>query len=298
MPDPIRIVFCGTSAFAIPCLQALARDRDMRVDLVISQPDKPVGRKQVLTPPPLKEAALDLGLRVTQPVGINEQAAAIMASVPRPDFLVVVSYGQIISQQLLDWPSRAPVNVHASLLPQWRGASPIQQAILSGQTQTGVTVQRMVQALDAGPALGRRAVTITGRETAHTLHDRLAQAGANLLLTTLKHPLQPVPQDEARATFCRKLKREDGIVDPANMTADEIDRTVRALVPWPGVTMNIDGTNVKILRTDLTEQPDSHPLRCAGETTLYLLEVQPPSRKPMSGKAWAMGRQKKAEDRE
>ncbi len=290
MPDPINIVFCGTSPFAIPCLQALARDHDVQIGLVISQPDKPAGRKQVLTPPLLKEAALALGLYVEQPANINEQAASIMQSVARPDFLVVVSYGQIISQQLLDWPSQAPLNVHASLLPQWRGASPIQQAILSGQTQTGVTVQQMVKELDAGPALGRRAVSITARETIHTLHDRLAQAGADLLLTTLKHPLQPVPQDESRATFCRKLKREDGAANPATMTAEEIDRKVRALVPWPGVTMKIDGMDLKVLKTDLSEQPDSHPLLCASNTTLHLLEVQPPSKKPMSGKMWAMGR--------
>ncbi len=290
MANPLHIIFCGTSSFAIPSLEALARDSAFVVDLVITQPDKPIGRKQVLTPPPVKQAADQLGLKVAQPQKLNDAYAELIRNLPPPDYLIVVSYGQIIAQSILDSPRIAPLNVHASLLPQWRGASPIHQAILSGQTQTGVTIQKMVKELDAGPVVARRAISITARETTETLHERLATISAPLLTDTLKEPLRAEPQNESRITVCRKLKREDGLVDPTTMTAEEIDRKVRALVPWPGVTMTIEGTELKILKTDLSEQPEATPLECKDNTTLYLIEIQVPSKKPVSGKAWATGR--------
>src|SRR3989338_4892464 len=182
---PHSIIFCGTSAFAVPSLEALAKDPAFTIDLVITQPDKPVGRSQELTPPAVKIAAETLGLKIFQPVKLNQEIGSIQT---KPDFLIVVSYGQILSQEVLDLPKIAPINLHASLLPRWRGASPLQHTILSGDAESGVTAQKIVKELDAGPILGQERTAIDPRETTQTLHDRLAQMGADLLLKTLKHP--------------------------------------------------------------------------------------------------------------
>lgn len=262
----------------------LADDR-FRVSTVITQPDKPAGRKQTLTAPPVKALAERHGLTMLQPEDINNEWNGIAAGLQKPDFLVVVSYGQILSQAILDVPAAAPVNVHASLLPKLRGASPIQHAILLALPETGVTVQRMAKELDAGPVLGRRAMTIDARETTLTLHDRLARAGAELLIDTLHGPLKETPQNAAEATFCRKLSRADGIVDPATMAAADIDRRVRALTPWPGVTWN----DVKLLETRLEAHADAMPVDCAQATTLYVTRLQPAGKKPMTGAAYRNG---------
>ena len=209
----------------------------------------------------------------------------------RPDFLVVVSYGQIVSQTVLDFPTVAPVNVHASLLPRWRGASPIQHAILGGDTETGVTVQKMVKQLDAGPILSQQKTSIGPRETAQTLHDRLAVLGAELLIATLKKPLMPKDQDESTVTLCGKLTRQDGVVDSATLTAEDIDRKLRGLTPWPAITMKIDGIDLKILETSLTPVDNAYMVTCKDDTKVYLVTVQPAGKKPMTGAEWARGRQ-------
>lgn len=285
---PLRIVFLGTSPFAIPSLQALAADGAFRVDAVITQPDRPVGRKQSLTPPPVKEAALALGLRVLQPAKIRTEWTSL--GLERPAFLVVVSYGQLLPEDLLAFPQTAPVNVHASLLPRWRGASPLQHALLAGDAETGVTVQQMVRGLDAGPILSQERTPIDPRETTPLLHDRLAQMGATLLRQTLLSPLHPVPQPQGGVTLCGKLTREDGVVDPSTMTAEEIDRRIRALTPWPGVTLPLKNETLKILETSLEAEPESITVPCADGTTLHLLRVQPAGKNPMSATAWARGR--------
>lgn len=293
MPSyPLSVLFCGTSAFAVPSLQALVQDARFRVDLVVTQPDRPVGRKQELTPPVVKVAAEKLGLTIMQPEKLNDDIARITTEISRPDFLVVVSYGQILSDAVLEFPRIAPLNVHASLLPRWRGASPIQHAMLASDTETGVTVQRMVKQLDAGPILAQAKTSINPRETATTLHDRLARMGADLLITTLTNPLQEIEQNETEIVFCHRLTRQDGIADPHTHTAAEIDRKVRALTPWPGVTITIDGKPLKLLETDLADRPDSFPLSCRAHSFLHLVRVQAPGGKPMAGAAWASGRRK------
>lgn len=290
MPLPFSVWFLGTSSFAVPSLEALARDPRFSVDLVITQPDRPVGRKQVLTPPPIKETAERLGLKIMQPTNINKHFAGPNPNPnpnpnTNPDFLVVVSFGQLLSQQLLDLPRVAPVNVHASLLPRWRGASPIHHAILAGDTESGVTVQKMVKELDAGPILAQEPERINPRDTYVTLHDRLAAKGSGLLIKTLTSTLRPVDQDRAGITLCRKLTRADGIADPKSMTAEEIDRKVRALNPWPSVTIG----DMKILETSLQSVSGSSPLNCKNGTVLHLISVQPAGGKPMIGSAWARG---------
>ena len=286
-----KIIFCGTPAFAVPCLNALAADPAFDVSLVVTQPDRPVGRKAVITPPPVKLAALRLGIPVAQPESLNTELALRTSQFAiRPDFLVVVAYGQILNDAALAWPKIAPVNVHGSLLPRWRGASPVQHAILAGDKESGVTVQVMAKELDAGPILGLAPLTLDPRETAETLMEKLSHLGAALLARTLKFQPKPQPQPSSGITLCRKLSREDGVVDPRALTAEEIDRKVRALHPWPGVTATIDGQTVKILRTELAPGQDSAPLPCKDGTTLHLALVQLPGKKPMPGAEWARGR--------
>lgn len=294
-PTPLHILFLGTAAPAVPVLRALKDDPRFTINLVITQPDRPTGRRQELTPPPVKTAALELGLPVFQPEKLNREQEELQQRLNghRPDYMVVVAYGQILSQAVLDLPTITPVNVHFSLLPRWRGASPVQHAIMTGDAETGVTVQRMVRELDAGPVLSRRTRPLQGTETTPQLMAELADVGAELLIDTLTRPLQETEQDAESITHCRMFTREDGNLDHASLTAMEIDRHVRAFTPWPGVLLTIDGQPLKILRSALEPNPESTPLPCAGGSTLHLVEVQPPGKKPMSGKTWMSGRQKK-----
>lgn len=285
------MIFCGTAAFAVPSLSALARHPSFDVQLVITQPDKPAGRKQRMTPSPIKKQALALGLPVFQPQDINKELLPYINSPASAfQFLIVVAYGQILSRNVLALPTIAPVNLHASLLPRWRGASPIEHAILAGDETTGVTVQTMVETLDAGPILAQERIQIGPGDTAEDLRERLADHGARLLVHTLTSPLHPIPQPTEGTITCHKLTRKESTVDPAVMRAEEIDRRVRALTPWPGVQMTRrSGEELKIIRSSLLPHPDAIPLPCAGSTTLYLREVQSPGRKTMTGTAWIHG---------
>lgn len=290
MPHHFSVIFAGTPAFAVPSVQALLDDDAFRVELVITQPDKPVGRSQELTASPVKMLAEKKKIPIWQPQNIKKEMTRHWSLVTgHCDFLVLVAYGQLLSQEILDLPHIAPVNLHASLLPRWRGASPIQHAILAGDTESGVTVQRMIRALDAGPILGQHSVTLQERETATTLHDTLAAAGATLLVNTLKETLQEGEQDVSLVTACGKLSREDGLVDPSAMTAIEIDRRVRALTPWPGVRATIRGHEVKVLETNLEPVEHALSLECAGHSTLFVTKLQSPGGKPLMASEWVKG---------
>jgi methionyl-tRNA formyltransferase len=285
------IIFLGTPVFAAECLAALARDPRFEVLLAVSQPDKPVGRKQELMPTPVKAKALELGIPVFQPQSANKELIGYLNDhgIARPDFLAVVAYGKILNQAILDLPLIAPVNVHASLLPRWRGASPIEHAILGGDTETGLAIQRMVLELDAGPVLAEERTLIDPEETAVALRERLMHMAARLLPQTLAHPLTETPQDAGKATFCGKLSREDGMVNPSAMSAEEIHRKVRGLVPWPGVVCTVEGQSLKLLHTSLSPHATSYPLSCNNHTTLHLLSVQQPGKRAVSGKDFGNG---------
>lgn len=291
MDKPFSVIFCGTPDFAVPSLKILASDPAFDVKLVITQPDKPVGRKKTLTAAAVKLAAEALEIPVMQPENINDELPTYLQANPdlQPDYLVVVAYGKILSQAVLDLPHIAPVNVHGSVLPRWRGASPIEHAILAGDKETGVSVQTMVQELDAGPVLAAATLPIGARDTTTYLREQLSFIGAELLRQTLKEPLSPVPQSSEGATFCRKLTKDDGIVDRDKMTADEIDRRVRALNPWPSVICDVNGHKLKLLETSLDQEQRSIPLACAHETTLHLVRVQPPNKKEMFADDWRRG---------
>ncbi len=284
------IVFCGTPDFATTCLKALASDERFDVQLVITQPDRPVGRGKEMTPPDVKVTAQELGISVLQPEDINADFNAVSSTLStRPDFLVVVAYGQILTQQVLDWPTIAPVNVHASILPRWRGASPIEHAVLHGDKETGVALQRMVLELDAGTILAIAKTPIGERENSLQLRERLAPLGASLLTDTLSKPLHETPQSTEGVTFCPRLSRDDGKADSATEAAEEIDRKVRAFTPWPSVRMTVNGRELKVLETDLSLTATSTPVVCAKNTTLHLVRVQEAGGKPMTGIEWERG---------
>ncbi len=282
---PFRIIFCGTPDFAVPSLRALAGDARFQIVAVVTQPDKAHGRSKELQPPPVKTVALEFNLPVLQP----EKLQVSDLNGLEHDFLVAVAYGQILNDPVLALPMIAPVNLHASLLPRWRGASPIHHAILAGDAETGVTVQRMVKALDAGPILSQARMELTPAITTPELSEALAALGAELLCATLSAPLVETEQDATQATVCGKLRKEDGAVHPSTMTAVEIDRRIRALTPWPGVTCMVEGTVLKLLRASLEPQLQALPLPCAENTLLYLTHVQQAGGKPMSGAEWARG---------
>ncbi|MGH7763984.1 MAG: methionyl-tRNA formyltransferase [Candidatus Dormibacteraceae bacterium] len=259
--------FAGTAAFAVPSLRFLrAAGHDIR--LVVTQPDKP-GHRLKLTAPPVKVAAQELGLEVYQPVRIRDPEAVDRLRRLEPDLLVVVAYGQILPRAVIEIPRLGAVNVHASLLPRHRGAAPIAHAILSGDHETGVTIMRMDEQLDHGPVLAARATVIGPQEDAVALTARLAELGAELLVETLARldELRPVDQDHGRATVALRLRREDGELD-WELPAIEIDRRVRALQPWPGVTLPTPRGRVKVLSghldgeryvPDLVQLPGKRP---------------------------------------
>lgn len=274
----------------MPSLERLAKNPAFQINLVITQPDRPAGRKQELMASPVKLAAQKLGLPIEQPEKLNAELTAISQKLKAaPDYLVVASYGQLLSDAVLAWPKIKPVNVHPSLLPRWRGATPLNHTILGGDAEGGTTIQVMAKEMDAGPILAQEKVMIDPRETYQSLHDRLAEISAPLLEKVLLTEPEPQPQPEAGITICKKLDRPDGVCDAATMTAEEIDRKVRGLNPWPGVTMDVQGTTLKILETALSLQPKAIPVECRSGT-LYLVMVQEAGKKPMTGEEWARGK--------
>jgi methionyl-tRNA formyltransferase len=230
----VPFAFAGTPGFAVPCLEALIA-AGARVDCVLTQPDRPAGRGRKLLASPVKTLALEQGIAVLQPERLDSAARALLPS-SRPQLLVVVAYGLILPQWLLDWPTVAAVNVHASLLPRWRGAAPIQQAILAGDAETGISIMRMTRGLDCGPVYRQSRAPIAAGETAGELHDRLAELGAALLTDTLPEildgTLAAFPQDESAATHAPKIAKSDAPLD-FSRPALELERRVRAYNPWP-----------------------------------------------------------------
>ena len=232
----------------MPSLQALKK-AGHDVALVVTQPDRPAGRGMKVTPPPVKVAAEELGLAIYQPEKTRDLQAVERIRSVAPDFLVVVAYGQIIPKSVLDLPRLGAINVHASLLPRWRGAAPVARAILAGDGKTGVTIMKMDEQLDHGPILAVRATPIGEDEDAGGLATRLADMGAELLVETVAHfdELRVVGQDHKEATIAPKLSRDEGELD-WDMGATEIDRRVRGLQPWPGATLPTARGRIKVIK--------------------------------------------------
>ncbi len=307
------LVFLGTSEFAVPSLTALATDARFSIRAVITQPDRPVGRHAQLTEPPIKHIAKAYGFPLFQPEKIKflQEDQAFQSLVKESiDLFVVISYGKILPQWFLDIPKHGCVNIHGSLLPRWRGASPIQAAIAAGDSISGVTIMKLDAEMDHGPILAIQEESILDHDTAGSLHDRLALIGARMLPDVLQDYLNgkisPSEQDHSLATPCKILTRDDGKID-WNMTSEEIERRIRAYTPWPGTWLDLHGKRLKILSARIATADAIHefPLHgtpgerfrshdrpfvvCGSNTILELTDVQPEGKKPMSGEDFLRG---------
>ncbi len=250
-----RIIFFGTPSFAVFALKGLIEGTDKLV-AVVTQPDKEKGRGRKILYPPVKEVALEYGLPVLQPERVKEEAFQQELRRFLPDLFVVVAYGEILPRSILEIPRHGAVNVHASLLPKYRGAAPIARSILAGEKTTGVTTMLMDEGMDTGDILLQRAIPIGEEDTSETLHEKLAPLGAELLLETLERmkmdDLVPVPQDPSKRSYAPPLKKEDGRINWSR-EADEIDRQVRAFNPWPGAFTFWEGKLLKICKGKVRE---------------------------------------------
>jgi methionyl-tRNA formyltransferase len=263
--QPVRMLFMGTPQFAVPSLRALAGwagEHDATLTAVITRPDKPAGRGQTQIPSPVKAAALELGIPVHQPGPLRRPEAAALLAGLAPDLIVVAAFGQILPPEVLALPRQGCLNVHASLLPRHRGASPIAAAILEGDLETGVTIMLMDSGLDTGPIIATRATPIGADETTGELTARLAGLGAALLVETLPGwlagAITPQPQDGTRATMTRLLRKEDGLLD-WSQPAEALARRVRAYAPWPGAFTTWEGRALKVLRASPAAAPPDEP---------------------------------------
>jgi methionyl-tRNA formyltransferase len=305
----IRIVFMGSPDFALPALAAL--DQNFSLVGVVTQPDRPAGRGRELTPPPVKVLAQELGLPVIQPANLRQPEALEQLQTWDPEIIVVAAFGQILRPNVLDLPPHGCVNVHASLLPRWRGAAPVQAAILHGDKTTGVTIMKMDPGVDTGPILAQKSIPIDPLDNAGTSSPKLAQLGADLLVEILPSyvhgEIEPEPQDNSQATYAPMLKKSDGELDFSE-TAEVLARKVRAYNPWPGTFTFWKNQRLKIHR--------AHPVMAQaippGKTTIYqdlpaigtgsgllvLDEVQPSGKKPMPGEVFLHGAKDWAEQAE
>ncbi len=298
----LDLIFCGTPRFAVPTLEKLV-EAGFRIHLVVTQPDRPKGRGLELVQSPVKESALKLNLPIAQPdrIKTNDEFRAQLTAL-KPDAIIVVGYGRIIPQWMLSLPRLGNLNLHASLLPKYRGAAPIQWAIASGETVTGVTTMRIDAGLDTGDILQQHELAIAPDDTAETLAPRLAAIGADLMVDTL-HALQagaihPRQQDNSQASLAPILKKEDGLVD-FSRTAAEIVNLIRGFQPWPGAYTKFRGKTLQIIQarpaTAVAPQAELHAdsnrlvVGCGNHTSLELLEIQLEGKKRTSASDFLHG---------
>jgi methionyl-tRNA formyltransferase len=296
----VRILFAGTPPFAAAALDALA-DAGHDIALVLTQPDRPAGRGMKLAPSAVKQAAQARGLPVYQPVSLRSAEAQADLRVADADVMVVAAYGLILPQAVLDLPRLGCLNIHASLLPRWRGAAPIQRAILAGDLETGITIMQMDAGLDTGAMLLKIPVPISETDTAASLHDTLAAAGARAIVAALENypALVPVAQDDREATYAAKLSKEEARLD-WHQPAEALARAIRAYNPAPGAWALLDGAPLKIWSAKvvagsgapgevLHAETASLVVAC-GSGALALEEIQPAGSKRMSAAAYLAGR--------
>lgn len=291
------IIFAGTPDFAVPTLQALIGSGH-RVRAVYTQPDRPAGRGRKLTASPIKELAVAADIPVYQPENFKSDEAILQLADLKPDLLVVVAYGLILPQAVLDIPKFGCINVHGSLLPRWRGAAPIHRAVMAGDTKTGITIMKVVKKLDAGDMLYKAECPIGPDTTSSSLHDRLALLGAEGLLNVVEQiaagTVMAEPQDEALVTYAQKLEKPEAVVN-WQLPATELDRKVRGLNAWPVAQTLYHGQVLRIWRSEVLDKPSHLPagtIDCSdhaldvatGDGVLRLLEVQLPGGKRVAGK--------------
>jgi methionyl-tRNA formyltransferase len=300
----LNIVYAGTPEFAVPALRALV-EAGHRVVAVYTQPDRPAGRGRKLRPSPVKGAATALDIEVRQPQTLRDAEAQAQLRALAPDLMVVAAYGLILPAEVLAVPRLGCVNIHASLLPRWRGAAPIQRAVLAGDAQTGVTIMQMDEGLDTGAMLSCSQTPITSEDTAGTVHDRLARLGAEALLEVLPAldagTLRGEPQDEARASYARKLSKDEAAID-WSLPAVQIARQIQAFNPWPVAETRFRGQPLKLLEARVTDQaataPPGTPLAetregidiATGDGVLRVLRLQVAGRRAQSAAEFVNGR--------
>jgi methionyl-tRNA formyltransferase len=315
MPTPFKLVFCGTPNFAVPTLEKLV-EAGHSVPLVVTQPDRPRGRGMEVAVSPIKDAAVRLGIAILQPATIKnntefrDQLVAIA-----PDAIIVVGYGRIIPQWMIDLPRLGNLNLHASLLPKYRGAAPIQWAIASGETVTGVTTMRIDAGLDTGDILLQREIPIGLEDTSETLGPKLASIGADLMVETLRGlengNVRPTPQDHSRATLAPILKKEDGRMDFARTAYDLFNR-LRGFQPWPGAFTVFRGKTLQVHRAQPAQYSTLTPSEIAvdgthlfvgcgknndADTTLELIDIQLEGKRRMTAQEFINGYRPKSGDR-
>ena len=295
----MRIVFMGTPDFAVPCLEALINDNN-EIAAVFTQPDKPKGRGYTMTPPPVKVCALEHGIEVFQPATLKDGKAYEIMKELAPEMIVVVAYGKILPKEILDLPQKGCVNVHASLLPEYRGAAPIQWAVLDGKKKTGVTTMYMDVGLDTGDMLMKAELDIGENETADELHDRLSLLGAELIVRTVhasaEGTLVREKQDDSLSSYASMLTKEMSAVD-FTQPAGKVHDLVRGLNSWPSATAVLNGKRIKLHRT-LPAQGSGKPgqvlslrpfIVACGEGAIEIVELQPEGKKKMTAQSFLNG---------
>jgi len=296
----MRIVFIGTGEVGVPTLQGLLKSEHDVVG-VVTQPDKPVGRSQQIEPPPIKRIPITTNIAILQPPRIKDPHAIEEIRAITPDVIVVMAYGQILPRAVLEIPKIACLNLHASLLPRWRGAAPIQAAIAAGDQETGITVMYMDEGLDTGDILLERKLDILPTDTGASLHERLAQVAPEALFESLRlltaKSAPRIPQDNAQATYAPKLKRDDGRIDWSE-PAEVIERKIRAFNPWPGAFIKLGDRNLKVFSASLVNRSgkpgeilrsEKELVIGAGNDALALDEVQLEGKKRMSAAEFLRG---------
>jgi methionyl-tRNA formyltransferase len=296
MDRSTRLIFMGTPDFAVPALEALAA-AGHEIACVYSQPPRPAGRGQKPRLSPVAARAEALGLAVRTPSSLRDPAEQAALVALGAEVAVVVAYGLILPRAVLEAPARGCLNIHASLLPRWRGAAPIQRAILAGDAETGVCIMAMEAGLDTGPVLLREAVPIGKHDTAGDLHDRLAVLGARLIVEALARldALRPMPQPETGVTYAAKIDKAEARIDWSR-NATEIDRQIRGLAPFPGAWCEIDGARVKLLLSEIAEGDapagtvldDALSIAC-GQGAVRLLRLQRAGSRPMAAQEFLRG---------
>ncbi|WP_093071870.1 methionyl-tRNA formyltransferase [Salisediminibacterium halotolerans] len=301
----MKIVFMGTPDFSVPILRGLVTD-GWQVPLVVTQPDRPKGRKKTMTPPPVKEEAQRLGIDVYQPEKIADRDAAARVLETEPDIIVTAAFGQILPRAILDAPPHGCINVHASLLPKYRGGAPIHRSVINGENEAGITIMYMVEKLDAGAMLSRQSIPIEAEDTAGSMHDKLSVLGKDLLLATLPKlingEINPEEQDEQQATFAPNIKKEDERLNWSKPAA-AVYNQIRGLSPWPVAYTTVNGERIKIWQASLLDAaaekepgtvtaagPDGIDVVCGDGRQVRLLTLQPAGKKQMNAETFLNGK--------
>ncbi len=310
-PKKVKVLFMGTPEFSLPGFKALIKANDFEIVGVYTQSDKPVGRKQTLTAPPVKLLAQEYGLKVFQPLKIKPEFENIKNLAP--DLIIVIAYGKIIPQEILDIPQYGCINVHASLLPKYRGAACLNAPILNGDNKTGITIMKMEAGLDTGPIIKQAEITLSGEEKLKNVHDKLSVLGAEILVPTLRlwveGKVKAREQNDEEATYIKVLKKEDGKLD-FNKSAEELERMIRAYNPWPGTYALLKNEALKVIEAKIVKeseinnkeklkllkigeiyQENKRLLVKCGQNYLDILKLQLPGKKALSAQEFLNGSQ-------